>query len=208
MGLLDDAIREHITLKRRNGAHPDELARLERDILGPHDTGDAPAEVEDLRAQSALIPATSVQDEPLAAEESFSNSQSPESIPHAESVSGLGGNLEHSPAAEYHPPSYHSTEPGGDIDRSTGEVFEEMADQAGEPQFEQPPLSASIGAETNESAPADPFRADLEPPRETTASTESKKNDVLDGTPDFLKETPEHDRMWFEQKPPKDFDFN
>ena len=31
--------------------------------------------------------------------------------------------------------------------------------------------------------------------------------DVLEDTPDFLQETPEHDRLWFEQKPPKDFDF-
>ncbi|MDO9353348.1 MAG: hypothetical protein Q7T55_06615 [Solirubrobacteraceae bacterium] len=32
-------------------------------------------------------------------------------------------------------------------------------------------------------------------------------HDVLDETPDFLEETPEHDRMWFEQRPPRDFDF-
>ncbi len=33
------------------------------------------------------------------------------------------------------------------------------------------------------------------------------QNDPLEGTPDFLEETPEHDRLWFEQKEPKDFDF-
>jgi hypothetical protein len=32
--------------------------------------------------------------------------------------------------------------------------------------------------------------------------------DVLEDTPDFLQETPEHDRLWFEQKPPRDFDFD
>ena len=31
--------------------------------------------------------------------------------------------------------------------------------------------------------------------------------DVLEETPEFLQETPEHDRLWFEQKPPRDFDF-
>ena len=31
--------------------------------------------------------------------------------------------------------------------------------------------------------------------------------DVLDETPDFLQEAPEHDRLWFEQRPPRDFDF-
>jgi hypothetical protein len=32
--------------------------------------------------------------------------------------------------------------------------------------------------------------------------------DVLEETPEFLSETPEHDRLWFEQKPPRDFDFD
>ena len=32
--------------------------------------------------------------------------------------------------------------------------------------------------------------------------------DVLEETPDFLRDTPEHERLWFEQRPPRDFDFN
>ena len=32
--------------------------------------------------------------------------------------------------------------------------------------------------------------------------------DVLEETPDFLEESPEDDELWFEQKPPKDFDFD
>ncbi len=35
----------------------------------------------------------------------------------------------------------------------------------------------------------------------------TSEHDVLEGTPDFLQDTPDHDRLWFEQKPPKDFDF-
>src|SRR3954467_15889237 len=34
MGLLDDAIREHLELKRRHGADPDEVTRQERQALG------------------------------------------------------------------------------------------------------------------------------------------------------------------------------
>jgi hypothetical protein len=37
---------------------------------------------------------------------------------------------------------------------------------------------------------------------------EESDPDVLEDTPDFLQETPEHDRLWFEQKPPRDFDFD
>ncbi|MFL5899564.1 MAG: hypothetical protein ACJ76D_14105 [Solirubrobacterales bacterium] len=32
--------------------------------------------------------------------------------------------------------------------------------------------------------------------------------DVLEDTPDFLEGAPEDDELWFEQKPPKDFDFD
>jgi hypothetical protein len=35
MGLLDDAIREHLELKRRRGAEPGEIARVEREALDP-----------------------------------------------------------------------------------------------------------------------------------------------------------------------------
>lgn len=35
MGVLDDAIREHLDLKRRHGASDDEIARAEAEALGP-----------------------------------------------------------------------------------------------------------------------------------------------------------------------------
>src|ERR1700716_3437671 len=35
MGLLDDAIREHLDLKRRRGADPAEVERAEQEALGP-----------------------------------------------------------------------------------------------------------------------------------------------------------------------------
>ena len=44
MGLLDDAIREHLDLKRRRGADPAEVARLEHEALGPVRREPVPAE--------------------------------------------------------------------------------------------------------------------------------------------------------------------
>jgi hypothetical protein len=32
--------------------------------------------------------------------------------------------------------------------------------------------------------------------------------DVLEETPEFLRETPEQERLWFEQQGPRDFDFD
>jgi len=47
MGLLDDAIREHLELKRRAGADPGEIARTENEALAPvvpdPDAADEPA---------------------------------------------------------------------------------------------------------------------------------------------------------------------
>ena len=55
------------------------------------------------------------------------------------------------------------------------------------------------------------------PPREGDAADEDDEpppteepegEDLLGETPEFLRDTPEDDRAWFEQDPPKDFDFD
>ena len=55
--------------------------------------------------------------------------------------------------------------------------------------------------------------ADSAPPQRAAASEpdapgEAPVEDVLEETPSFLQQTPEHDRLWFEQQPPRDFDFD
>ena len=52
----------------------------------------------------------------------------------------------------------------------------------------------------------DPPTAEQEPAPGSPA--QEGDEDVLEDTPDFLQETPEHDRLWFEQRPPRDFDFD
>jgi hypothetical protein len=39
-------------------------------------------------------------------------------------------------------------------------------------------------------------------------ASDSRHEDVLEDTPEFLEDAPEDDELWFEQKPPKDFDFD
>jgi hypothetical protein len=41
MGLLDDAIRQHLELKRRHGADPSDVAKLEQEAFGPIERDDA-----------------------------------------------------------------------------------------------------------------------------------------------------------------------
>ncbi|MEA2244167.1 MAG: hypothetical protein QOD24_3723, partial [Solirubrobacteraceae bacterium] len=45
-------------------------------------------------------------------------------------------------------------------------------------------------------------------PEIVPADEEPEGEDVLEETPEFLQETPEHDRLWFEQRPPRDFNFD
>ena len=54
MGLLDDAIREHLELKRRRGADAEEISRQENEALG------APQQ----RAEFAAAPADADESEP------------------------------------------------------------------------------------------------------------------------------------------------
>jgi hypothetical protein len=59
MGVLDDAIREHLDLKRRRGASDDEIARAEAEALGPPrravDVADDDEEPDADAAQTRLI---------------------------------------------------------------------------------------------------------------------------------------------------------
>jgi hypothetical protein len=65
--------------------------------------------------------------------------------------------------------------------------------------FDQPPAA--------EPAPESGPEPDDEPEPEEPRPA-AREEDVLEETPDFLEEAPEDDELWFEQKPPKDFDFD
>lgn len=57
-------------------------------------------------------------------------------------------------------------------------------------------------------AEAEPEPEAEEQPSAPREEARHGEEDVLEETPDFLEETPEDDELWFEQKPPKDFDFD
>src|SRR5690349_15097180 len=142
MGLLDDAIREHLELKRKHGADPEDVARQEQEALGPGKRNEF---------------AQTDPEGPAAV-----------SIDAAEEVTPP---LQEEPPAPEAPPAGQEEDPW--LDEDPDEV------------------------------PAD---ESLQQPR--PAAEHSGEEDVLEETPDFLQETPEHDRLWFEQKPPKDFDWD
>jgi hypothetical protein len=146
MGLLDDAIREHLELKRRRGADAGEIARQEDEALGDPRSGEfaRPEAAPEPPAEEAAAERPGEPDEPADDEPEHDE-------PWLEDHRPAGGQ----PTAEFTPP---------DVE----------------------PVPEAV-------------RPDDEP---------GVDEDVLEETPEFLQETPEHDRLWFEQKPPRDFDFD
>jgi hypothetical protein len=76
MGLLDDAIREHLELKRRRGADPTEVARQQQEALAPVGAGEGawehehPAQQDDVsHAAGDEHPTASHEQLPVADEE-------------------------------------------------------------------------------------------------------------------------------------------
>src|SRR3954451_24973251 len=165
MGLLDDAIREHLELKRKHGADPEDVARQEQEALGPGQRNEF-AQPE-AAAQAPPEPESAPLEPPEAA-------APPEFEPPAAPVDELP---EGEPGIPEEPPSAQA--PGYDEDPWLDEDQDEV------------PANEAL-----ESRPAPPARPGNE------------DDDVLEETPDFLQETPEHDRLWFEQKPPRDFDWD
>ena len=150
MGLLDDAIRDHLELRRRHGADAGDVARQEREALGPV-RRDAPGPADGGHADADADEEYDPRPEDLLAEDT------------------------------------EEEEP----------VYDE--DLTGVPDLPAPEVTAE------DAARRPPERAD---PRDVVpADEEPEGEDVLEETPEFLQETPEHDRLWFEQKPPRDFDF-
>jgi hypothetical protein len=163
MSTLDDAIREHLELKRRKGAPEDELQKKEAEAFG----------------RGGIPPAPAPADEPPAVEPSRDEPAEPASW---ESPNPTAEDLLE--PDEVLPEE--SLEPNGTMPRDdAGRLSDELG------------LDDSEGPEAEEAGAAEPWETEAEP-----------SEDLLEETPDFLEETPEHDRLWFEQKPPKDFDFD
>jgi hypothetical protein len=72
------------------------------------------------------------------------------------------------------------------------------------PQSPHPPSDY----ETRFPSPSPSYTDAPRQPPPPPAADDPPADDVLEETPDFLEETPEHDRLWFEQRPPRDFDFD
>jgi hypothetical protein len=172
MGLLDDAIREHLELKRARGADLSEVERQEREALGA-------------TPQAEFAPAA----EPEAAESAGADSG-------AESAGA--DSAEEQAVEEHEPVPAAEEEPVEPVEEREPFDVEALEPAPPAPAAEPDPW---LDDERDEV----PAGESLAHPRE---DAEEPPEDVLEDTPEFLQETPEHDRLWFEQRPPRDFDWD
>jgi hypothetical protein len=173
MGMLDDAIREHLELKRRRGADPGEVAREQREVLDAVGS-DVPPQ-DEVYAESPPVSGAPLVDRP---DEALAD----------------GGIADPGKPAE---PSAANARADETAELDMASV---LGDDAGSA------ASGVPGAETTEGE-----SLEWEMPTDSAAreaAVEEPDEDVLEETPDFLRETPEQERLWFEQRPPRDFDFD
>ena len=198
MGMLDEAIREHFDLKRRNGADPAVVAIEEREALG--DPAEREARASGIAAdRSREIAEEEVDEVVVVAEEPGAVAivehevvEEPAAILEEETVIIEPQEQEAAAVVE-------------------AEVVEEIVE---EPELPQQETQAFTIEESQEAVmPEPPVRPVGAPPEAqpggdaTQGQQPEEAHDELEETPEFLEETPEHDRLWFERKPPRDFDF-
>ena len=100
---------------------------------------------------------------------------------------------------------------GTDEHEAVGSTDEHEAFPATDEHEAEPPseeATAIYNVETHGDDEDDDFDDEEEDPPKPAASASKEHEDVLEDTPDFLEDAPEDDNLWFEQQPPKDFDFD
>jgi hypothetical protein len=204
MGLLDEAIREHLELKRRHGADASEVARQENEALGPARRGPEPLQVPPEPGAEPVEP-DPVLIEPEVDPPVYDETPAPVPFPEPEpdplpEPDPFPDEPEPVPAAEEEPPLAPPAEP-----EPAPTAADEELDWEAPPEPEQ---RSSVSQPTVAFDVADLEEAQRRDEREEEPEPGAIDEDVLEETPDFLQETPEHDRLWFEQRPPRDFDFD
>ena len=181
MGLLDDAIREHLELKRQHGGDPEEISRQEREALGA--------------ARKAEFAKTADADEAVG--------EPAEAEPESEEAAEPDAEAVEEPVAAEPEPEPFEPEPAASAPFDVDAADEPPEPEAAKPGYDEDPWLEDERDEV-------PAGDSLEHPRapEAEAEKDEEGEDVLEETPDFLQETPEHDRLWFEQRPPRDFDWD
>lgn len=252
MGILDDAIREHLELKRRHGATDGEVDQLESEAFGPvarpgdpeFETGEeqavAAAAPEPLEADPDWLsedPTTVAPAEASAAPEAQAEPESVEQpipeAPEGEIFDVEGADLDDDEVGGSATPAEKARMEHADLEDTVDHpaprvesLEEELEAAAPTPvEVDSGELETFIAPPSEEPGPDDPEvpGSTEEPesiefdelPGETVeantgehAADDESDEDLLEETPDFLKDAPDGEDLWFEAGKPKDFDFD
>jgi CapZ-interacting protein len=251
MGELDEAIRQHIALKRQHGVPDSELRELEQEAFGPAERPAAPSEVTpaephavpELFREQPGEPTTEAPDEgapPAADAPPIVDVPTEESVPQFEAEEPEHPEPGPEPGPEVPPPPpapepappeppAPAAEPGQEtdpeaelgltpddgpsfFDQDLGEAEEEAERSSGDTGEESlyDELDALLGDdEGGGTAVEEEEQVEEEPAEEEQPEDSAEEGDsLLEETPDFLQDAPEQDDLWFDQQPPKDFDFD
>jgi hypothetical protein len=197
MGLLDDAIREHLELKRLRGADPGLVAREERDAFGTA-RGGGPTDIEDdAAALGDIVDYTA----PTGGD------QTQESLPDkAEYFSNIGQET-----AELDMRAVLNDESELDVDRIGPVAVGPVG--GGSPSDGASAEQATALREWEMPGDDAPGGSDERAEDDRQGDTPADQDDssvgiVLEETPDFLRDAPEQEQLWFEQRSPQEFDFD
>jgi hypothetical protein len=201
MGLLDEAIREHLELKRLRGSDPGEMAREEHEALGsPYE------EVQSSERSDPSLPDRASVAAPMSAASSDAGVGARESAVPTPDLPRVGEEtveLDMSAVLNGENPTQAAPpmrSAGPDPSGGRGDV--------GERGPTAPPGSPSGGAGESLEWEMPGDREAGQASAESETAPEEPGEDVLEAIPDFLRETPDQERLWFEQQPPRDFDFD
>jgi hypothetical protein len=201
MGLLDDAIREHLELKRRRGADPGEVAREQREALEPvprdqrSEGGGGVAIAEDLNEEAVMA------------------GDADAASPGADDAGPVGGEPRGDDSAVAPTGATGSGDPSAVVQETAELDMQTVLDG----REDEPVTEAGAGPDVESLEWEVPGEAAVDPSADVANNAptaggdvdeSARSEDVLEETPDFLRETPEEDRLWFEQRPPRDFDFD
>ena len=208
MGILDDAIREHLELKRKHGVPEEEVERQEEEALGParREVAQQPEDA-GIAAEEAVTAAATEGGEPTAVDEAaLFDGERPgapveDEPPRPGAIPAAGETVvADRPAVEREPAL---ADPPADQPSAVDEPSD-----ADEPDTESDAHDALGDTEPHGFPAVEDDEEQDEDEDLVVSDPEQDDPDMLEDTPDFLQETPEHDRLWFEQKPPRDFDFD
>jgi hypothetical protein len=240
MGILDDAIREHLELKRSHGASEDEVRRKEAEVFGSvrqeqaAPTADEhtqlltqPGAPETHVAEPARPDVDALQpapEDPYEVHEDDHAQPDPgahedvhaDRTEHATRPVEAFFDTEHAAEAGAGMLEPHEVDPGPPSRpeqhyKQPTEEHPALADYDRIHQEEHPPEPVFRRTEPepleNPDLDEPPPRQSYEPAHEEDPREGDDGEQLLEETPEFLQDAPEHDRLWFEQKPPRDFDF-